>query len=535
MTTSQRPARWKLEVFTCTRRSFASSGRQATQFDHYPAARPGRDPDAMSALTVVEVGEHGPERFESVLDPSQYEELLEGQRRGRELFAGRVIWHVNSTARGGGVAEMLSALLPYARGAGVDARWAVISGDAAFFAVTKRIHNRLHGAAGDGGPLGEEERAAYERALEPNARELCDLVGERDVVVLHDPQTAGLVAALKATGATVIWRCHVGLDTPNDRAREAWRFLRGWVQQADGSIFSREQFVWEDLDRERTHVIAPTIDAFSPKNQELEPAVVAAILATARLVDAPPDEPGPEFERQDGSRGRVERRATLIEERPLRPGDRYVVQVSRWDALKDPLGVIAGFAQHVAPHTDAHLVYAGPDVEAVSDDPEGAQVLEEAKARWQELDDATRERVHLALLPMEDLEENAVIVNALQRGASVAVQKSLAEGFGLTVAEAMWKGRPVVASRIGGIQDQIVDGESGVLLDDPQDLEAYGRELLGLLEDPDRAARIGLAAAERVRERYLGSHSLLDYLEVLERLMAGGGDAQAAPAASAGD
>jgi trehalose synthase len=475
----------------------------------------------MTALRQVDVGEHGLDRFASVLSEEQFEEVRDGARRGREIFHGRVVWHVNSTARGGGVAEMLIALLPYARGAGVDARWAVISGDRDFFAVTKRVHNRLHGAVGDAGALGEEQRAAYLRALEPNAAELREQVGERDVVVLHDPQTAGLIPALKETGARVVWRCHVGVDTPNDRAREAWAFLRGWVQQADATIFSREQFVWEDLDRDRVHVIAPTIDAFSPKNQVLGGDVVDAILAAGGLVETSGGGAAPEFERQDGSRARVGKTATLIEDRRLRAGDRYVLQVSRWDALKDPLGVIDGFLEHIAPRTDAHLVYAGPDVDAVSDDPEGEQVLAQARERFERTDRDKRARVHLALLPMVDLEENAAIVNALQRRADVVVQKSLAEGFGLTVAEAMWKHRAVVASRIGGIQDQIEDGESGVLLDDPQDLRAYGDAVVALLEDPQRAARMGDAASERVREHYLGTHSLLEYLGVLARVLEG--------------
>jgi trehalose synthase len=481
----------------------------------------------MSAVTIVEVSEHGPERFAEVLDDAQYSEVQDGVRTARELLDGRVIWHVNSTARGGGVAEMLTALLPYARGAGVDARWAVISGEPAFFTVTKRIHNHLHGAEGDGGPLGDDERRAYLEALEPNADELCAQIGERDVVVLHDPQTAGLIPRLKESGAKVIWRCHVGLDTPNDVARAAWAFLREWVQQADACLFSREQFIWEDLDRERVHVIAPTIDAFAPKNQELSDDAVAAILATAGLVDADA-QAAPEFERQDGSSARVERQATTVEDARLKPDDAYVLQVSRWDALKDPIGVIDGFVEHVAPHSEAHLVYAGPDVEAVSDDPEGKQVLEQAKARFEAMDAETRAHVHLVLLPMEDLEENAAIVNALQRGAAVVVQKSLAEGFGLTVAEAMWKSRPVVASRIGGIQDQIEDGRSGVLLDDPRDLEAYGKAVLSLLEDPERAERIGHEACERVRGQFLGSHSLLEYLALLQGVLEGDREATAA-------
>jgi trehalose synthase len=228
---------------------------------------------------------------------------------------------------------------------------------------------------------------------------------------------------------------------------------------------------------------------------------------------------GPTFQRLDGRVGQVRRRARMLEMAPLTEGDRFVLQVSRWDSLKDPIGVIRGFAEHVAAHTDAHLVYAGPDVTAVADDPEGAEVHAFACAEWHALPEAARERVHLALLPMEDFEENAVIVNALQRAADVVVQKSLAEGFGLTVAEAMWKRRAVVASRIGGIQDQIEHGISGLLLDDPADLRAYGAAVLELLAAPERAAAMGEAAHERVRDRYLGTHSLLDYLALFERLI----------------
>jgi trehalose synthase len=472
----------------------------------------------VAVLTTVDVGSMPLDRFREVLPDDDLRELRETAERAKEILGDRTVFHVNSTGRGGGVAEMLAALLPYAQGAGVQARWLVIKGDDAFFTVTKRIHNLLHGDEGDGGPLGDAEREAYERALKPNAEELVAAVEPGDLVVLHDPQTAGLIPALNGAGARTIWRCHVGIDEPNDLARKAWAFLRPYVQQADAYVFSRDAFVWEDLDRGRGAIIAPSIDAFAPKNQELEDATVDAILVAAGILDAP--EPGarPEFTRMDGETATVANQAEIVQERALTPEDRYVLQVSRWDRLKDPLGVIDGFAEHVAPHTDAHLVYAGPAVEAVSDDPEGAEVLEQARRRWKELPDDVRGRVHLALLPMEDLEENAAIVNALQRRAAVVVQKSLAEGFGLTVAEAMWKARPVVASRIGGIQDQIEDGESGVLLDDSKDLAAYGQAVKALLEDPERAERIGAEARKRVLAQFLGSHSLMNYVKLLEPL-----------------
>jgi trehalose synthase len=209
----------------------------------------------------------------------------------------------------------------------------------------------------------------------------------------------------------------------------------------------------------------------------------------------------------------------MVEDAPLPPDAPAVVQVSRWDALKDPIGVIRGFAEHVPADASAHLVYAAPDVEAVADDPEGLRTLREAAAVREALPEERRSRVHLASLPMEDLDENAMLVNALQRHARIITQKSLAEGFGLTVAEAMWKARPVVASRVGGIQEQIVDGDSGVLLDDPRDLAAFGAVLTALLDDAARSERIGRRARERVRDRFLNARTLLDYLDVIRRTL----------------
>jgi trehalose synthase len=465
-------------------------------------------------LQHVNISPVSPDRFRDVLSDSMREAFDAGVEEARELLAGRAVWNVNSTARGGGVAELLRPLVGYARGVGVDARWAVIEGDPAFFEVTKRIHNRLHGAEGDGGPLDDGARQAYEGALARNTEELAHLLRPGDVVILHDPQTAGMTRAVREAGAKVVWRCHVGLDVPNDLARDAWAFLRPYVVDADAFVFSRRAVAWEGLDDGRIHLIAPSIDAFAPKNQDLDDATTAAVLNAARLVPVGDDEPAI-YTRQDGTPGRVDRDATLFQDAPLRADDPVVLQVSRWDALKDPLGVIEGFAGHVP---EAHLLYAGPAVAAVSDDPEGERVLREAITARDRLPEEARRRVHLAALPMEDAEENAIIVNALQRHARVVVQKSLAEGFGLTVAEAMWKGRPVVASRIGGIQDQIVDGDSGVLLDDPHDLAAYGAALRSLLEDPDGAERMGERARERVREEFLSARSLLQYLDLLREL-----------------
>ncbi|HUO74099.1 MAG TPA: glycosyltransferase [Solirubrobacteraceae bacterium] len=473
----------------------------------------------MGVLETVTIGSLRLERFESLLPGDRFAEVLAAAARARRLLDGRVVWNVNSTARGGGVAEMLISLLAYAHGAGVDARWLVIPGTEPFFAVTKRIHNNLHSVSGDGGDLGDAEREHYESALEPSVAELAELVDPRDVVIVHDPQPAPLIPRLKQTGARIIWRCHVGIDTPGPLSRRAWSFLRPYVEPADAYVFSREAFIWDRLDRAKIELIAPVIDAFSAKNQQLDNRSVGAILRVAGLSDGDAAGINPTFTREDGSPAAVRRRAQMMEERPVQARDPVVLQVSRWDRLKDPLGVIKGFVEYIAPGTDAHLVYAGPAVSAVTDDPEGAEVLQEARDFIAGLDRAARERVHLACLPMDDLEENAAIVNALQRRADVVVQKSIAEGFGLTVAEAMWKARPVVASRIGGIQDQIVDGVSGILLDDPTELDRYGSAVRTLLQDPDRACAIGQEAQQRVRDEYLAVRSLMQYLELIARLL----------------
>jgi trehalose synthase len=461
-----------------------------------------------------------PERFRDVLSADGAARFEHTVARGRELLDGRTCWNVNSTARGGGVAEMLQSLIGYARGAGLDARWVAIDGDPDFFRVTKRLHNRLHGHVGDGGPLGGAARAIYERRCAANAELLAAAVGGQDVVILHDPQTAGMIPRLRALGMPIIWRAHVGLDLPNELSREAWRFLIGDVEQADAYVFSRPAHAWEGLDPAKLTIIAPSIDAFSPKNHVMSFTGVTSVLRAAGLAADHHHEPRAIFERADGSVGRVRRAARVIEEEELLLDVPLLAQVSRWDRLKDPLGVMRAFAEHVPPHDDPHLVLAGPDVTGVADDPEGGEVLAEVEAEWRELPPAVRRRVHLALLPMEDVDENAVIVNALQRRADVVAQKSLAEGFGLTIAEAMWKGRPVVASRVGGIQDQIEDGRTGCLVA-PDDLAGFGARVTELLADPHGAERLGEAAQSRVRDHFLGPRHLGQYVELLERVLAG--------------
>ena len=473
----------------------------------------------MTPLTSANVPPLPPARFEEVLDDAQWKVLQAANHQAAFILGDRRVWSINSTLSGGGVAEMLQSLVSYARGASVDARWSVIDGEPDFFSLTKRIHHKLHGSPGDGGPLGPAEREVYERVTRANAARLAEELHEGDIVLLHDPQTAGMAPALAGSGAHLIWRSHIGIDLPNEHVRDAWEFLLPYLGDVQAFIFTRREYAPPELQDRDLTIIPPSIDVFGPKNQVMADDVVVSILATAGVIDAPVTT-SPTYLHHDGTTDDVARQVQMDEDERLTLGDRLVVQVSRWDPLKDPIGVMMGFADHVAPHVeDARLVLAGPSPEGVLDDPEGAIVLEQVRAARAELPLEIRRRIHLACLPMQDRSENAAIVNAIQRHATIVVQKSLAEGFGLTVAEAMWKHRPVIASRVGGIQDQIVDGESGVLLDDPHDLAAYGAAVTALLADPEAMQRIGDAAGERVRTEFLGSRHLIQYLALCSRLI----------------
>jgi trehalose synthase len=248
---------------------------------------------------------------------------------------------------------------------------------------------------------------------------------------------------------------------------------------------------------------------------------VERILGRIGLMAVPPGTAAGSFVRRDGTTGKVERRATIVgDDGALPPGSPLVVQVSRWDRLKDMRGVMTAFAEHVADTVDAQLALVGPAVADVTDDPEGAEVLAACASAWEALPARIRARVRLVSLPIEDVDENAAMVNAIQRHATVVVQKSLAEGFGLTVAEAMWKGRAVVASAVGGIVDQVVPG-TGVLLRDPHDLAGCGDALAGLLARPAQIASLGVAAHRHVLAGFLGDRHLIQYAQLLEQLVAG--------------
>ncbi|HEY5171738.1 MAG TPA: glycosyltransferase [Acidimicrobiia bacterium] len=475
----------------------------------------------MTRAGIPEVDVHpiALERLAHLIGPERVERFERTAADARGRLGDRRVVNVNSTATGGGVAELLQTLLAYARGAGIDARWVVIEGDAGFFEITKRIHNHLYGTAGDGGPLGLAEHHHYEEATARNAEALREFLRAGDVVILHDPQTAALARVAMPEGVSVVWRCHVGIDDQNVHSERAWAFLRPYIEDVDAFVFSRVQFAPPWIPRDRLAAIPPSIDPFSAKNEAMDPDLVREVLLAVGLVAGRDASREMRFTRRNGSTGVISRRVDLLTTSPLPAASvPIVLQASRWDRMKDIPGVMHGFADLIAPHTDAHLVLAGPETSGVADDPEADGVLRACLVDWERFPAALRRRIHLACVPMADGAEAAAIVNALQRHAAVVVQKSLAEGFGLTVSEAMWKARPVVGSAVGGIVDQIIVGETGWLVD-AHDLEDYARAVRSLLHDPPIAEHMGAAGRDRVITHFLGDRHLEQWATLFEQLV----------------
>ena len=451
-------------------------------------------------MLEVEIAARPLSALDGILSPEQAGRLRAAADRALTGLSGRTVWNVSSTATGGGVAEMLHTLLGYVTGAGISTRWLVLAGDSDFFAATKRLHNAIHGL-GQVPALDGADRAAYDRVTERNAPELLDAVGPRDLVLLHDPQTAGLVEPLHRAGIPVVWRSHIGLDGRTATSDSAWDFLRERMGAADAVVFSRRRYAPSWVPADRLWVIPPSVDPLSAKNRSIPPADGVRLLTEAGLLSG-------------GGGG--EPAVRIVHGAPPPPPDApLVVQVSRWDRLKDMPGVMTAFARMAAGRPDAHLMLTGPAVAGVTDDPEQAEVFADCLQAWEILPAGIRERVHLATVPTDDTEWNATVINALQRHAAVVVQKSLAEGFGLTVTEAMWKGRPVVAGAVGGILDQIEDGRSGLLVD-PADLDATAAALERVLGDGELARSLGAAARARVEDHYLGDRQLRQYADLAD-------------------
>lgn len=366
-------------------------------------------------------------------------------------LSGKVIQNINSTFVGGGVAEILSRMIPLVGQLGVDVRWNVIKGSNEFFQVTKKFHNALHARQER---ITSEDFARFQETTQKNIDEL-ELYG--DILFIHDPQPIGLIARKKDMGKKWIWRCHIDISHPN---QTVWDFLLPFVAQYDAAVFSAPAFSTELPIRQ--FLISPSIDPLSDKNKELSPRTIDSVLVKYGI---PRDKP-------------------------------IITQISRFDYLKDPVGVISAF-ELVKKNVDCRLVFAGS---TASDDPESNEVLAQVRERAGNNPD-----IHILLSPPG----NDIEINALQRASTIIVQKSLSEGFGLTVSEALWKEKPVVASAVGGIPLQIINKFTGLL---SHGIPGTAYAIKQLLANPEYAKWLGKNGREHVKHNFLITRHLKDYL-----------------------
>lgn len=449
-------------------------------------------------------------------------------------LAGRTVWMVNSTAQGGGVAEMLPKMVELLRELGVDTRWAVIESDRPeFFELTKSLHNLIHGV-GDPAALDGGGREVYDAVSRDNADRLRRELSPDDVLVVHDPQPMGMGAILKdELGLATIWRCHIGLDRRLPQTSAAWRYLQPYAAGYDQAVFSAPEYI-PDYFAGSSSIICPAIDPYSHKNRELSPHKLVGVMCNSGLKYESHPVITPPFTRlaqrllPDGSFGNANETEQIgLLYRPV------ITQISRWDALKGWKPLLDAFVtlkRSIDAYADGdtrhrrrlealRLVMAGPDPASIADDPEGREVLRELCDACTALPAEVRSDVVLLTLPMESRKENALMVNALQRCSTVVVQNSIQEGFGLTVTEAMWKRVPVMGSRACGIRQQIRHGVDGILVEDATDVTGLARHLNGLLRDPMRRDVLARAGQRRVFEKFLVFSQLGDWLRTIERVL----------------
>jgi trehalose synthase len=460
------------------------------------------------------------------------------RRRAAEVaprLEGRTVWMVNSTASGGGVAEMLPTMVTLLNELGIDTRWFVIqTAEEEFFRLTKNLHNLIHGA---GDPAMDEaaDHRIYQAVNAANARTLGPMLEDGDVLVVHDPQPMPLAGMLRQDhDIRTVWRCHIGLDEENQSTRTVWRFLERYAPDYEQSVFSADEYV-PNYFRDRARLIYPAIDPLSRKNCEMHLHSVVGVLANAALAVGPGPVVQPPFPtvaerlQADGNWSPAVLPADMgLLIRPI------VTQISRWDRLKGWLPLMQGFAElkermygdyRHRPALErrrlrqARLVMAGPDPASVADDPEGLEVIEELRSAYVALDDEFKYDIAIIALPMDNPDENALMVNALQRASTVVVQNSIREGFGLTVTEAMWKRIAVLSnSRAVGPRQQITHACDGWLIDDPEDPVQIADALDYLLNHRDERAALARTAQRRAHDQFMIFSQLRSWLGLLEEL-----------------
>jgi trehalose synthase len=453
---------------------------------------------------------------------------MEGERVARCL-EGRTVWMISSTERGGGVAEMMPAMITLLRELGIAVEWLVLeAAEPRFFEITKQVHNLLHG---EGDPhLDAEARGIYERVNAANARGAAERMNDGDIVVVHDPQPMPLAGMLREQRDIIpIWRCHIGLDAVTDQTRAGWRFLEPYAGAYCSGIFSAPEYI-PDYFASRAHVIHPAIDPLTDKNRHLGLHHTVEILVRSGLIVPPgpivhePWEHAAQRLDPDGEWAPATKAGDIgLLTRPI------VTQVSRWDRLKGFLPLMHGFAEmkrRVLADPSfrngerarrlrlVRLVLAGPDPASIADDPEGGDVLDSLCRAYVALEPELQSEIALISLPMHSASQNALMVNVLHRVSTIVAQNSLREGFGLTITEAMWKRVPILSNRQAcGPRYQVRDHLDGRLIDDPEDTAQIAVTLNEMLCAPDELEAYARTAQHHVHERFLIFTQLRHWLE----------------------
>lgn len=445
-------------------------------------------------------------------DTARLELLQQIAPQVRRNLTGHVVYNLDAGASSAGATEMIYAVLAGIQALGVQTRWYTCDVEAPHAEALAPLETMLQGIC-EPQPL--PTQSDYEAVFDDVAEELINRANPGDVVALHTPAMAGIAPKLKAAGLRVLWRCHAGPDHTTESSQAAWDYLRPYIDEVDALIVTRSEHQPPWPDAPKTVVIPPSIDPGAARNANMAGDVVINTLSRASIMSGGDANVHVEFQRNDGSWGAVRRHYDVLVRGNLVPHQaRVVTQVGRWDRLKDMTAVAAAFAEHLDQlQTDVHLLLVGP--RPTVNENAAAEVLDELCTFVDQLPEAAQDRIHVATLPSDDADEGAHLINAIQRRSTVVAQKSLAEGFGLAIAEAMWKGKPVVASAVGGLQDQISDEVSGLLVADPHDLSAFMKQICRLLDDPHLAAQLGARAHESVRSHYLGDRHLLQFADLL--------------------
>jgi trehalose synthase len=444
---------------------------------------------------------------------------------------GKTIWMINSTAVGGGVAEMLPSQIRLMREMGISIEWLVIEAtDPDFFDLTKRIHNAIHGSGN--GAFTREDLQTYEKVNRQNLDNALSRIQDGDLVVIHDPQPMPLAKLIREhRRVKILWRCHIGLEKQNQATRAAWSFLEPYYASYDRFVFSLPAYVPERLENQSA-IITPAIDPLSHKNRILQVHKCIGILHQSGIINDKDPVLHPFYKQPvrrimpDGSFKSVNFDSNL--DLIYRPA---ATQISRWDRLKGFSELMEAFILMKRQNEKndpsllntrriqkTRLVLGGPDPQFVSDDPEGKSVLEELTRQYQSVDARLQEDIAILLLPLENPRENALIVNALQKSSSVVVQNSLQEGFGLTATEAMWKQKPVLVSGAAGLRHQVQDGINGRINPDPSDIPSLANTLESMLNDPMHRDQWGFNAQIRVIRNFALFAQIEKWLELLSEI-----------------